>query len=228
LLAQFLLTTLLLLYLRYDADYLIQYQQQMDIEKYIESGVLEEYCLGMLDADARQEVVKMCKLFPRIQEELLSIERFMEKSAAEHGVAPGDHLRQQILNSLGFDETPAGIDPDDLPATNASSSHYDWLNALRYLIPEEPEVDFYSKVLRENNEFAQMLVITKSNVHEEVHENVMESFFILKGECRCTVGDKQIILKPGDFLEIPLHTKHDVKILSPYVVAILQHQYIYN
>lgn len=68
-----------------------------------------------------------------------------------------------------------------------------------------------------------MLVITKADVPEETHDDRRESFFIMKGTCICVVDGIQYELNPGDFLEIPLHTNHDIKIVTPYVVAILQH-----
>ena len=70
-----------------------------------------------------------------------------------------------------------------------------------------------------------MLVVTKLDVPQEMHDDIAESFFILKGRCTCTIGDEQVTLNPGDHLDIPLHVNHDVKLESPYVIAILQHQF---
>jgi quercetin dioxygenase-like cupin family protein len=67
-------------------------------------------------------------------------------------------------------------------------------------------------------------VISRVDVPEESHEEVFESLLILKGECECTIGTETIQMQAGDYIDIPLHIPHNVKVLSPYVVAILQHK----
>jgi len=198
----------------------------MNIQEYIESGVLEEYCLGLLDAGEQAVVLQLCALFPEVKNELRAIERAIEHLAVSTAVDPNPDLKQKILNSLGFPEPAISLDLDNLPETNAWSNHRSWLNTLKHLIPAVPDEDFVCHVLRQDNRFAQMLVITKKDVPKETHANMRESFFILKGECRCSIENNFFVLGPGDFLEIPLYKEHDIKITTPYVVAILQHQYI--
>jgi mannose-6-phosphate isomerase-like protein (cupin superfamily) len=198
----------------------------MNVREYIDSGILEEYCTGLLTADEQDAVLKMCDLFPEVKAELLNIEKAIERIATDNAVTPDAGLKQKILNSLGFTETEVQFDLDNLPVTHARSNHISWLTSLDHLIPEYPNEDFSCHVLRQDDQFAQMLIITKSDVPDETHDNLKESFFILKGECKCLVGENAFRLGPGDFLEIPLNQEHNVKMLTPYVVAILQYQYV--
>jgi mannose-6-phosphate isomerase-like protein (cupin superfamily) len=198
----------------------------MNIREYIESGVLEEYCLGLLNADEQAAVLQICALFPEVKMELTVIEQAIATMAANRAITPSDDLKQKILNSLDFSDEAIQFDLTHLPVANSHSNHKSWLKLLEHLIPSEPAGDFSSRLLRQNEGFDQMLVVTKCDVPAETHGDVIESFFILKGECQCSVGDNLLLLGPGDFLEIPLHQQHDVKLLSPYVVAILQHQYL--
>jgi len=58
---------------------------------------------------------------------------------------------------------------------------------------------------------------------DEVHTDVWESFIVLEGECECYIGTDTVVrLKAGGYLEIPMHEHHDVKIISDYVVGIMQ------
>ena len=66
-------------------------------------------------------------------------------------------------------------------------------------------------------------MISRTDVDDEVHEHEQESFLVLEGECECHIGDTVYRLGPGGFIEIPLHLNHNVRVLSPYVVAVLQH-----
>jgi len=198
----------------------------MNIRAYIESGILEEYCLGLLNPDEQKIVVRVCLLYPEVKKELTLIEETIEKLAASRAITPGADNKQKILNSLGFSDQPVKYDLTNLPLTNVSSDHKSWLLSLEHLIPAEPEEDFSCHVLRQDEQFAQMLIIAKNDVPEETHDNLMESFFILKGRCTCSVGGSTVTLGPGDFLEIPLNLEHNVKMLTPHVVAILQYQFV--
>lgn len=198
----------------------------MDIKKFIESGILEEYCLGLLNEEEQSFVIQMSMLYPEVKQELVAIELSMEKLAEQNAISPDVELKQKILSTLGFSDTEAPLDINNLPFTDKNSKHHEWLSALGHLIPADPTEDFLMHVLRQDQLAAQMLVITKNDVPEETHDDRMESFFILKGTCVCFVDDRIYRLTPGDFLEIPLYANHDVKIISPYVVAILQHRYL--
>jgi len=198
----------------------------MNIKEYIESGILEEYCLGLLNPEEQASVLDICSRFPEIKKELAIIENVIENMAVNVALDPDERLKQRILDSLGFEEHPVPFDLDNLPLTDVSSNYKNWLKTLEHLIPEEPKEDFFCHVLRQDEHFAQMLIIAKSDVPEETHDNLVESFFILKGKCSCTVGDRTVMLGPGDFLEIPLNLEHDVKMLTSHVVAILQYQFV--
>lgn len=195
----------------------------MDINTYIQSGNLEQYCFELLNEELASEVTGLRKVHPQIDMELNDIESAIELLALSHAIAPAAHLKNRIFAALDF--TEGRIDLNNLPPTSKYSDYQSWLQAVEHLIPAEPFEDFFAHPLQHNEKMAQTLVVTKLNVPEEIHEAVAESFFILKGTCTCTVGQEVITLNAGDHLDIPLHTNHDIRIDSPYVIAILQHQF---
>jgi mannose-6-phosphate isomerase-like protein (cupin superfamily) len=196
----------------------------MQVKEYINSGNLEQYCFDVFNPERQQEIAALALLHPELKAELHQIETAIEKFAMSQAVEPSPELRSRLFGALGFAEE-APLDLDNLPATNKYSDYNQWLNAVEHLIPAEPFDDFFMEVLQHNDRIAQMLVVTKLNVPEETHQDIAESFFILKGQCACTVGDEVFTLNAGDYLDIPLHINHDVEILSPYVIAILQHRF---
>lgn len=192
----------------------------MDIQAFIDSGNLEQYCFGSTDASFNAEVEALCVSHPEIKEALSQIEETLEHLALSQAVVPRARLKNIILAAI-----EDHIDLDNLPPTSKYSNYESWLKAVEHLIPAEPFDDFFAQVLQQNERIAQTLVVTKLNVPEEVHEVISESFFILQGTCTCTVGDESYTLNAGDHLNIPLHTNHDIRIDSLYVIAILQHQF---
>ena len=195
-----------------------------DNGNYINSGNLEQYCLDMFNPALAREVNQMRTAGPEVKQELEGIEIAIEKLARNHAIAPAADLKNRVLSAVGFFDDEK-ISLDNLPATSEFSNYINWLNAVEHLLPAEPFDDFYMQVLQQDEHIAQMLVVTKLDVPEEIHEELNESFFILRGQCACTIGDEVFTLNAGDYLQIPLHVNHDVKILSPYVIAILQQQF---
>lgn len=195
-----------------------------NIKKYISDGNLEAHCFDIFNKKRGRQIADLSSIHPEIRQELQSIEQTIEQLTRLLAIKPPPELKNRILDVLGFSEEEY-INLDNLPPTGKHSKYTSWLNAVEHLLPEEPFEDFFAEVLRQDTRIAQTLVVTRMDVPEEVHEEIAESFFILKGRCSCTVGDKVFILNPGDYLDIPLHINHDIRILSPYVIAILQHQF---
>ncbi|RYD91482.1 MAG: hypothetical protein EOP54_22355 [Sphingobacteriales bacterium] len=196
----------------------------MDIKQYVESGILEEFAMGILSEEEAAAVIGMSLQYPEVAAEKAAVEQALEKFSDLHAIAPNHHLQQKILTAMGFGAPLLPLDLDNLPVTNSEANHLQWLEALKHLIPENPAEDFFAVPLTNTPQLAQTLVVTKCDVPEETHGDLIESFFILKGECICSVGDELYHLHGGSFLEIPLHTTHTIKIISPYVVGILQHR----
>lgn len=197
----------------------------MNLQDYINSGILEQYCLGLLDSAEANQVASYCLQYPQLREELKSIEEAMEKMAAEKATPPPPQLKEKILGRLGFVGNEV-LDINNLPPTDAYSNYLSWLQAVEHLLPTEPFEDLNIQVLQQTDKLAQMLVVAKVNVPDESHDNYAESFFILDGKCACTIDGKEVFLNAGDFLEIPLHVEHDVKMLTPTVTAILQYRFV--
>jgi len=48
-----------------------------------------------------------------------------------------------------------------------------------------------------------------------IHINEDESYYMLEGEMLFRVGDEEFTGKPGDFVFLPKHIRHEFKVLSP-------------
>ncbi|GAB2767150.1 hypothetical protein GCM10027275_06750 [Rhabdobacter roseus] len=81
----------------------------MNIQAYIESGILEEYVLGTVSPQEKQEVECLTKIYPELKEELLTLEAALEKYAQEHQTPPPADLKDKIFAQMNFEpvEEPA-------------------------------------------------------------------------------------------------------------------------
>ncbi|MBL0045450.1 MAG: hypothetical protein IPP33_13985 [Flavobacteriales bacterium] len=72
----------------------------MDAEEYMTSGILQDYCLGLLTAEEEREVEAMCQAFPRVQEELRSLRLALEDYATSDEVKPPTELRNTVWQAV--------------------------------------------------------------------------------------------------------------------------------
>lgn len=166
----------------------------------------------------------MCASHPEVKEEVLRIQQSLESLARQTSITPQMELKDRIWDILDNVNKENNGDPDDLPIINKYSDHNNWKRMVLPLIPEGIPDGINTQVLRNADGVTQILIVSSVDVPDEVHEHEKESFLVLEGECKCYIGDeKEIRLGPGGFIEIPMYTHHNVKALTPRVVAILQH-----
>ncbi|KQS33156.1 anti-sigma factor domain-containing protein [Dyadobacter sp. Leaf189] len=75
----------------------------MNIQAYIESGILEEYVLGTVSPQEKQEVECMSHIYPEIKEELMRTENALEEYALKHQTPPPASLKESIFAMMNFD-----------------------------------------------------------------------------------------------------------------------------
>jgi anti-sigma-K factor RskA len=69
----------------------------VDTQQYIESGVLEEYALGILPEVERAEVERLASIHPEIRHELDAITMGLDAYAEAHSLTPPPAMRDRVL-----------------------------------------------------------------------------------------------------------------------------------
>ncbi len=78
----------------------------MNIQDYIESGILDTYVLGATSDQERREVACLSAIYPEIQQEIDRLTETMEEYALLYSVEPPTDLKAQIMAQLAFGEAP--------------------------------------------------------------------------------------------------------------------------
>lgn len=194
----------------------------MNVQEYLASGILQDYCLGFLSNEEMQEIESHAKLHPEIQDEISANKRALENYANQLAQQPSDSVKAKLFQSIDvlIEEQNASL--NNLPLLNKNSDYKNWLKIVAPLIVTHQEKEFSFQVLRDDETVLQMLVWTKVDYPDEVHDHLKESFIILQGECECYVGENTYKLGPGGYLDIPLFQHHDIKVVKGPVLAIVQ------
>ncbi len=193
----------------------------MNIAEYIESGVLYNYCLGILSAEENAEVERLAAQYQEIRKELAGLQETMQHYSEQAAVAPRAELQQDIWSTLENINKERHGDLNDLPIINKYSDYRHWQRIVQPLIPEDKHTEKIA-VLQANEKITQVMFVSSKAIPDETHEHERESFIVLEGECDCCIDGKVIRLGPGGFIEIPMYTHHDVTAVSSYVIAIMQ------
>lgn len=74
----------------------------MNIQEYIESGILELYAAGALNMEEQMDVERMVAMYPEIASELNEVELVAEELIMAAAIAPSISLKDKILNAAGI------------------------------------------------------------------------------------------------------------------------------
>ena len=74
----------------------------MNISAYIDSGILEEYALGVVSPQEKQEVECLTQVYPELKSELTHIEKALEQYALQNGVPVPSRVKDKIFAQMQF------------------------------------------------------------------------------------------------------------------------------
>ena len=195
----------------------------MTNKKYIDSGILEQYVLGVAGTEESKEVEMMAAANPGIQAEIEAIARSLEIFAKANGVEPNPVIKPFLLATIDYTERLKSGEPvSDPPMLNENSRLADyaaWLNRADMISPGTE--DIFAKIIGYSPHTITAIVWIKDYAPQEVHDNEHERFLIVEGTCDIIVGDKVNQFVPGDYFAIPLHENHMVKVTSAIACKII-------
>jgi mannose-6-phosphate isomerase-like protein (cupin superfamily) len=194
-----------------------------NLEQYINSGILEEYCLDLLNPQQKQEVERIAQLNPLVQSNLGRLKAFILEMRSIPETPLPQPIKDKTWTQLENIYLETVMDPQHLPLINSYSDANQWKLFVKPLLPEQLESSNFLKVLREDETVKQVVVWTRLDYPEEIHDTEQESLLILEGECECEIGNKIIQLKKGDYYEIPLHVPHNMSLRTPELLALIQY-----
>ncbi|MGY3055206.1 mannose-6-phosphate isomerase-like protein (cupin superfamily) [Pedobacter sp. UYEF25] len=195
----------------------------MDLKEFLNSGLLELSVLGTLSDDEASLVQEMQSSHSEVQEEIHALELFFEQDAMRNALIPAARLDKKMERMFSSLEAEKQMHLSHTPLISDFSDADSWLELVSGLLPKKNSPERFEKLLRHQDGVMQVLVVSSTDIEEETHEEVDESFLILKGSCVCSIGDVSIKMSAGDFMQIPLYLPHKVTLTSKYVTAILQH-----
>ncbi|MGB3227563.1 MAG: anti-sigma factor [Saprospiraceae bacterium] len=84
-------------------------KKQIDIQEYINSGILEQYALGLTTAQQNEEIRMLLQQHPELQTEFNTIQSALEQFAKQYAVHVPDTLKNKIFDSIELEKNAFAI-----------------------------------------------------------------------------------------------------------------------
>lgn len=188
-----------------------------EVQKLLESGLLELYIMGAASTEDAAYVELMATLHNEVKAELESIETALEAYSMKHAVSPDPVIKPFLMATIDYmDRLQKGETPTFPPLLNKDSKVSDfkqWLERPDMKPPEEWH-DITAKIIGHTPEVTTAIVWIETAAPPETHTDELESFLIIEGNCNIQLDGNDNYFSPGDFFTIPLHVSHTVLITS--------------
>ena len=172
----------------------------MNIEKYIKSGVLEQYVLGLSSPRERAEVEQLAEKYTEINDYICELQESVAQYAEMQSVAPPPHLKKRILRAIDEEEQNSNHH-QPLRSVSVMSKWWNWGAGIAALMILTLSVLCY--MLYQNQIKAQQdLALLSTQIKhlqtdyqqlEKSKENIMQRYVVLKD-----LGTKHIPLHGSD------------------------------
>ena len=196
----------------------------MDVSQkaFLESGVVEDYCLGAASSEDVAKLMELCQHFPEAQAFLEQTQKSMEAFIGTFSKKPSGRskniIRNHILDKLKLEKTKL-VGAEQLLPEFIGISRYskieNWEALTKGIEPPAEYDNIYAKPLFVSEKEELLLVWAKKLVPDEIHDDMSESFLLLEGTVDCYVNDQVFSMVRGDFMQIPLDAHHKVVVTSP-------------
>lgn len=155
--------------------------------------------------------------------EIKETEESLLTYANAHAITPPQEVRAAILDKIKKLNHQKNhrqrLDIKNLPLLEASSNWIDWEDVVKEIEAPEDFDNIHLESLESNDTRELFVAWVKEMVEEEVHHDLLESFLILEGSCKCHItnesGESRIVyLNQGDFITLPIGESHNICITS--------------
>ena len=188
----------------------------MTSKKYIESGILEQYVLGIASAEECKEIELLAASDTAVKHEIEAISLALETYAIANPVDPNPVIKPFLMATIDYTERLKSGEPfSDPPLLNENSKLTDYSTWLeRSDMKATANAPVFAKIIGYTAQAITAIVWLKDYAPHEVHDDEYERFLIVEGTCDIIVEDDVNKLGPGDYFAIPLYKKHMVKVTS--------------
>jgi quercetin dioxygenase-like cupin family protein len=198
----------------------------MDITAFIQSGILENYCLGLCAAKEIDEIETLSLKYPEIKNEIEKIHHFFETQFLANQVKPSAGVKMALMQSIYKQEAKIKKEfPPLITEDIAAQELRDWINFNNISFPKENTDNLFLMELPSTNEVTNLLVVAKTGHEPEMHQDFTEYLYIIDGSCTMNFEGEEKSYGTGDIITIKPNINHYAVVTSIQpMLALVQRQ----
>lgn len=187
----------------------------MDIEAYINSGIIESYCLGFCTLDEAQQIEMLASQHPLIQVAINNVRNRYEEQIKRNAITPSSAVKKNVmlqvykLHAATHKEFPPLID-DHLQTEELNK----WITNQHYPVAEAPFNNLLISALPSTNTVINFFVTSIKGHEPEVHDNLIEYIYVIKGSCTMDFNGIKNKYDAGQLIRIEPQIIHSAIVTS--------------
>jgi len=201
----------------------------VNIQAYIDSGIIEVYCLGFTTPEEASEVEEMAALYPQVAAEIERIRTTFNDFIGRQEITPSVKVKQGVMRTIYKQQSQTKHEYVPL-LDELKDSHllFDTVKANQLAATSSTDEDLTILELPSTKEVINLAVWAKTGVGEENHEAFDEYVAIMKGSCNMYLNEEKISFSEGAIIHIPRQVTHRAVVTSEEpMFAIVQRQSFY-
>ena len=200
----------------------------MNAAEFIQSGIIETYCLGFTSNEENILVEQMAAAYPEVKEEIektrASFQHFLQKRKMQ----PSPAVKTAVMNTIYTQQ--ALLKKEWLPLMNEPTDfkrYYESAAANKLTAPGIFYDNIFVQELPSTKEVINFAVWAKQGHEEEIHYDRKEYIAILDGSCHMNMNGAIIPFTKGQIIAIQPGVPHTASITSKQpMFALVQRQLI--
>ncbi|RYE22904.1 MAG: cupin domain-containing protein [Sphingobacteriales bacterium] len=201
---------------------------KMTAAEFIQSGLIETYCLGFTSAEENTVVEQMAAAHPEVKQEIERVRNSFGEFIKKRKMQPSASVKTAIMNTIYSQQV--AIKNEWVPLMNETVDFSRFYKAAQANMLQAPTEDFenlFVKELPSTIEILNFAVWAKKGHEEEMHDDRNEYIAILDGGCDMYMEGKIISYSKGQVIAIPTGIPHHAVITSQQpMFALVQRQLI--
>ncbi len=190
----------------------------MDKDRFLETGLLEQYVLGLADEEESRKVEQYAEAFPEIQAEINSMREAVEHYAQQYAVMPPEELKARVMNEI--DELETDKPNSGKPASKSLSGWMAMASLAAIALLAVLALSFYKGKQSANEQYRQLskeFLALQENCarQQEEKEELQQIFAFLKDQKTIPVHLKGTQLAPESGAVAYLNKEYKTVYLNP-------------
>ena len=187
----------------------------MNLKAFIESGILEMYCMGLTSDEERRMVEQLAAEYPDVRTELEETEHLYLSYSKQQ--EPGGIFKPHVWEAI----EKAIILPPLLTETSDVGFWMEFTENVRSGFPERGPIRQLF-LPGDQNLITYLVKADAGAIVEEMHDDSDEMLLMLQGSCSITTHGQTRIYHEGDLICIPKNTMHKAVSLTDNMLLVGQ------